>query len=375
MKIRSVEGFPVPLRWLFVKITTQSGIVGWGELVVEGKAATVATCRKWAAHWARCGRNRRRYFKCLPRQFLPRRPGFDQRDFGHRAGAVGDIKGKYHNLPVYAFWRCARDRVEVYRWIGGDHPARRGAARRPWRTLFGEDERHRRIEVDRSLRDAGRGWNAWRLCAKRWATSCAWPWTHGRACTNHGETVDTRTETFRLMFVEEPVLCENEEVFAELARTCHIPIATGERNYTRWGFKNMLMRGGVDILQPDVSHAGGIWETRKIAAMAEAFDVAVAPHCPLGPIALASCLQVDFCSPNAIIQEQSLNIHYNVGYDLLKYIKNPEVFHYENGYVHLLREPGLGVEVDEDYVREMAMKGHDWHNPIWRDADGCVTEW
>ena len=184
-----------------------------------------------------------------------------------------------------------------------------------------------------------------------------------------------KLEEFDPMFIEEPVLCENEEVFAELARTCHIPIATGERNYTRWGFKNMLMRGGVDILQPDVSHTGGIWETRKIAAMAEAFDVAVAPHCPLGPIALASCLQVDFCSPNAIIQEQSLNIHYNVGYDLLKYIKNPEVFHYENGYVHLLREPGLGVEVDEDYVREMAMKGHDWHNPIWRDADGCVTEW
>ena len=163
---------------------------------------------------------------------------------------------------------------------------------------------------------------------------------------------------------------KRRRVYGFARGTCAIPIAAGERNYTRWGFKRMLQNGGVDILQPDVSHCGGIWEARKIAAMAEAFDVAVALHCPLGPIALASCLQVDFCTPNAFIQEQSANIHYNEGYSLLRYLKNPEVFHYENGYVARPTQPGLGIEIDEAYVRSMAETGHNWHNPIWRDSDG-----
>ena len=137
----------------------------------------------------------------------------------------------------------------------------------------------------------------------------------------------------------------------------------------------MLTRGGVDILQPDVSHCGGILEARKIAAMAEAFDVSIALHCPLGPIALAACLQVDFCSPNAFIQEQSAGIHYNAGYDLLNYLKNPEVFQWKDGMCELMTKPGLGIEVDEAYVRKMAEQGHDWHNPIWRDSDGVITEW
>ena len=137
----------------------------------------------------------------------------------------------------------------------------------------------------------------------------------------------------------------------------------------------MLTRGGVDIVQPDVSHCGGILETRKIAAMAEAFDVAVALHCPLGPIALAACLQVDFCTPNAVIQEQSAGIHYNDGYDLLNYLKKPEVFRWQEGTCPVLKQPGLGIEVDEEYVRKMAEKGHDWHNPVWRDTDGVIAEW
>ena len=182
-------------------------------------------------------------------------------------------------------------------------------------------------------------------------------------------------EPYRLMFIEEPVLCENGELFPELARACHTPIATGERNFTRWGFKDMLIRGGVDIIQPDVSHCGGILEARKIAAMAEAFDVAVALHCPLGPIALASCFQVDFCTANAFIQEQSAGIHYNEGYDLLNYIKNPEVFTWKNGVCEAMDKPGLGIEVNEDYVREMTAIGHDWHNPVWRDSDGIIAEW
>ncbi|MCL2544733.1 MAG: galactonate dehydratase, partial [Clostridia bacterium] len=198
---------------------------------------------------------------------------------------------------------------------------------------------------------------------------------HGRLHKAMARVLMRKLEPFDLMFVEEPVLCENEREFLELARVCPIPIATGERNYTRWGYKEMLARGGVDIVQPDVSHCGGILEARKIAAMAEAFDVAVAPHCPLGPIALAACLQLDFMTPNAFIQEQSAGIHYNEGYDLLNYLKDPSVFAYRDGYAELLTGPGLGIEIDEAHVRKMAEAGHGWHNPIWRDSDGVIAEW
>ena len=182
-------------------------------------------------------------------------------------------------------------------------------------------------------------------------------------------------EPYHLMFIEEPVLTENEEAFLELRRHCTAPIATGERNFTRWGFKNIITQGGIDIIQPDLSHAGGISEVKKIASMAEAFDIAVAPHCPLGPIALAACVQLDFCTLNAVIQEQSLGIHYNQGSDLLDYLADPSVFEYENGYIRKLTKPGLGVEVNENLVRRMAELGHKWKNPVWRNEDGGVTEW
>jgi galactonate dehydratase len=137
----------------------------------------------------------------------------------------------------------------------------------------------------------------------------------------------------------------------------------------------VLASGAVDIVQPDPSHAGGISETRRIAAMAEAYDIAVALHCPLGPIALAACLQLDAVSYNAFIQEQSLGIHYNTSNDLLDYLSNPEVFRFDDGYVTIPSGPGLGIEVNEGYVTERAAEGHRWRNPVWRHADGSVAEW
>jgi galactonate dehydratase len=131
----------------------------------------------------------------------------------------------------------------------------------------------------------------------------------------------------------------------------------------------------VDIIQPDLSHAGGITEVRKIAAMAETYDVALAPHCPLGPIALAACLAVDAVSYNAVIQEQSLGIHYNQSNDLLDYVTDPGVFDYADGMVKIPSGPGLGVDINEDYVIERAQEGHRWRNPVWRHADGSFAEW
>ena len=293
--------------------------------------------------------------------------------------ALWDIKGKYHNMPIWQMLggKC-RDRIQVYRWIGGDHP--RDTANAALEAIAqgysaikmnGTDEL-KWIDTYQKLDETVERVEAIRSVAPNLGIAVDF---HGRVHKTMAKQLMKRLEPYDLMFVEEPVLCENEEEFLELSRSICIPIATGERNFTRWGFKSMLKRGGVDIIQPDVSHAGGILETRKISAMAEAFDVAVAPHCPLGPIALAACLQVDFCTPNAFIQEQSAGIHYNEGYDLLNYLKNPEIFQYKDGYCDLLTGPGLGVEIDEEYVRKMAVEGHDWHNPIWRDSDGVIAEW
>jgi galactonate dehydratase len=189
------------------------------------------------------------------------------------------------------------------------------------------------------------------------------------------KTLVKALEPFQPLFIEEPVLPENNEALAEIARHAAIPIATGERMFTRWQFKSVLAAGVVDILQPDLSHAGGIWETRKIAAMAEAYDVALALHCPLGPIALAANLQLDAVCYNAFIQEQSLGIHYNKTNDLLDYLVDPKVFEYHDGHVAIPQGPGLGIEINEEFVRKMAAEGHRWRNPVWRHKDGSFAEW
>lgn len=382
MKIRSIELFKVPPRWLFLKMTTESGLVGWGEPVVEGRADTVAACVREMSE-ALIGKSAEEIedtFQMLYRTGFYRGGPVLTSALSGIEQAMWDIKGKAHGMSVYQMLggKC-RDRIQVYRWIGGDHPRDTAAAAKEALSqgyhavkMNGTDELkwiddHKKLDetVDRvaAIREA---------VGDQLGIAVDF---HGRVHKTMARLLMKKLEKYDLMFVEEPVLTENEDEFLEFSRTVNIPIATGERNFTRWGFKRMLTRGGVDILQPDVSHCGGILEMRKIAAMAEAFDVAVAPHCPLGPIALAACLQVDFCTPNAFIQEQSLNIHYNAGYDLLKYMENPEVFRYRDGYVDLMSEPGLGIRVDEAYVRQMAREGHNWHNPIWRDSDGVIAEW
>lgn len=382
MKIRSVELFQVPPRWLFLKLTTESGLVGWGEPVVEGRAATVAACVRemTPSLVGKSAGDVEDVFQMLYRSGFYRGGPILTSAISGIEQAMWDIKGKFYGAPVYELMGGkVRDRIEVYRWIGGDHPRDTAAAARKalsqgYRAvkLNGTDEL-RWIDTYDKLDAAVE-----RVAAIRAAVGDRLRIAvdfHGRVHKTMARVLMHKLEPYELMFVEEPVLCENEAEFLELSRTCHIPIATGERNFTRWGFKSMLTRGGVDIIQPDVSHAGGILETRKIAAMAEAFDVAVALHCPLGPIALAACLQVDYMTPNAFIQEQSAGIHYNEGYDLLNYLKKPEAFRYTDGYAIRTDAPGLGIDVDENYVRKMAAAGHDWHNPIWHDSDGVIAEW
>jgi galactonate dehydratase len=198
---------------------------------------------------------------------------------------------------------------------------------------------------------------------------------HGRVHKPMARVLMRELAPFGLMFIEEPVLSEHLEAVPELAALSPAPIALGERLYSRWDFKTILHDGLADIIQPDPSHAGGITETRKIAAMAEAYDVAVALHCPLGPIALAANLQLDAVCYNAFIQEQSLGIHYNASNDLLDYLVDRAPFAYRDGYVAIPDGPGLGIEINQAYVDERAIEGHRWRNPVWRHADGSVAEW
>ncbi len=198
---------------------------------------------------------------------------------------------------------------------------------------------------------------------------------HGRLHRAPARQLARALDGMGLMFIEEPVLSENWEALAGIAAQVTTPIALGERLYSRWDFRPVLASGLVDIIQPDLSHAGGISECRRIAALAECHDVAVAPHCPLGPIALAACLQLAGCTPNVVLQEVSLGIHYNQGHDLLSFVRNPEALSPVDGQLAIPPGAGLGVDIDEALVREADRERHRWRNPVWRNADGSFAEW
>lgn len=382
MKIQSLKLYKVPPRWLFLKIETDEGLEGWGEPVIEGRVDTVRTAVmefadyligkdpfKIEDHWQVMYRSG--FYRGGP-EVMSAIAGIDQ--------ALWDIKGKYYDAPVYELLGGAcRDKIKVYRWIGGDRPADiREAAKEAYEQGYpaikmnGTEEVH---YIDHfSKIDA--------VCERVSAIrdelgnklDIAVDF-HGRVHKSMAKELARELNQFHLMFIEEPVLSQNNEALREIARVTSTPIATGERMFSRWEFKNLLKDGYVDIIQPDLSHAGGITECRKIAAMAEAYDVAVAPHCPLGPIALGSCIQMDSCTPNVFIQEQSLGIHYNKGGDLLDYITNPEIYRYKEGFIELVKEPGLGVRMNEEKIKAAAKNCQTWKNPIWRNYDGTVAEW
>ncbi|MED4603510.1 galactonate dehydratase [Paenibacillus validus] len=382
MKITKLELFKVPPRWLFLKVETDEGITGWGEPVVEGKADTVAAAVTEMSEYL-IGQDPMRIedlFQVLYRGGFYRGGPILSSAISGIEQALWDIKGKFYNAPIYDLLGGAcRDRTRVYSWIGGDRPSDVGAAAKQQVEAGFTAVKMNATEEMHYIDSIGKVEAAIaRIAAVREAVGKEVGIGidfHGRVHKSMAKIIAKELEPYRPMFIEEPVLPENNEALKEIARYTSCPIATGERMYTRWGFKELLAQGIVDIIQPDLSHAGGILETRKIAAMAEAYDIAVAPHCPLGPIALAACLQLDTCSPNAFIQEQSLGIHYNQGSDLLDYLKDPSVFAYQDGFVRNLTGPGLGIEVNEEKVREMAAIGHQWRNPVWRQEDGTVAEW
>jgi galactonate dehydratase len=199
---------------------------------------------------------------------------------------------------------------------------------------------------------------------------------HGRIHKPMARQLAVLLEPVRPLFIEEPLLSEQPEAIRQIAAQTSIPIALGERLYSRWDFKPFFENAIIDVAQPDLAHAGGISECRRIAAFAESYDVAIAPHCPLGPIALAACVQLAVATPNFVIQEMSLGIHYNSReHDLLTYLQDSAPFNLEDGMINAPSGPGLGISIDEKRVRHAAGAPHRWRNPVWRGSDGSIREW
>lgn len=382
MKITKMNTYLVRPRWGFVEIETDEGITGWGEAVLEGHAGTVLRCvEEMKEYLLQADPSRiEDIWTTLYRAGFYRGGGIMMSAISGIDQALWDIKGKLFQVPVYELMGGAcRDKMRVYSWVGGDRPSDVGRAAREkleegftavkmnateeLQMIDSYDKLDAVLERVAAIRES---------CGRAFGIAIDF---HGRVHKPMAKVLAKKLEEFDPMFLEEPVLCENMEAFAEIAAACNIPIATGERLYSRWDFKRLLHAGGVDIIQPDLSHAGGITEVKKIASMAEAYDVALAPHCPLGPIALAACLNVDAICYNAVIQEQSIGIHYNVGKSVLDYVNNREDFTFTDGFVSLPRKPGLGVEVNKELVEEENRTPHQWKNPVWRHADGSIAEW
>ncbi len=380
LTIAKIETFAVPPRWLFVRIETGDGAVGWGEASLEGHAEAVEGA-----------------FASLRDRFIGRDGAAieDMWQIAYRGGfyrggpvlmsalsgldqALWDLKGRALGVPVWQLLGGrVRDRVECYAWIGGDRPDE-----------VAEGARARKAQGFRALKMNATAELKWlasprdfdavveRAAAVKAVGLDIGLDFHGRVHKPMARRLAERLQEIEPLFIEEPLLSENIEALEQLSRMTNIPIALGERLFTRWDFKPFLERGIVDIIQPDLSHAGGISEVRRIAAMAEAYDVGLAPHCPLGPIAFAACLQVAVSTPNFVIEEMSLGIHYNTdGHDLMTYLRDKSVFALEDGHVRVPEGPGLGIDLDETLIRDLARDNKPWRNPIFRAPDGSFAEW
>ncbi|RXT57926.1 galactonate dehydratase [Lacticaseibacillus chiayiensis] len=381
MKLSDIKVYKVKPRWIFVKLSTDEGITGWGEMISGTKTETVVA-GAYEMGKKLIGRDPfeiERLWQEMHRSFFRGGP-INGTIISGLEMALWDIKGKALNLPVYELLGgAARDRIRVYSWTGCDRPsdvAEQAQARvdkgftaikmNATSELHYIDSYNKvQAVVDRvaSIRDQ---------VGDKLEIGIDF---HGRVHRPMAKVLAHALEPYHPMFLEEVVLPENWDSFDDIAREVSIPLATGERLYTRWDFKNLFRQGAIDIVQPDVALCGGILETRKIAAMAEAFDMGVAPHAPYGPVSLAATLQVDACTPNVFIQEQSLGIHYNQGFDLLDFVKNKEIFQYKNSYVQLPKGPGLGIDMDEDKIKSVAQQGLVWSNPSWKNYDGTIAEW
>lgn len=371
MKITELETIFVRPRWLFLKIHTDEGVVGLGEPIVEGRAQSVAAAvgeigryligkdpTRIEDHWQTIYRGQ--FYRGGP-VLTSALSGIEQ--------ALWDITGKWLGQPVYKLLGGAvRDKIRMYGWLSaesyGDYIELAKVKADSGFTVFkvGLKEAFNVIETPAKIERVAEMFSEVRAAVGT-EIDIAIDF-HGRCSPATSIRLAQALEPYHPLFIEEPVLPENVDELARVARSTSIPIATGERLFTKWAFREVLEKQAAAILQPDISHAGGIFECRKIAAMAECYYAAIAPHCPLGPIALAASLQLDACTPNFLAQE-----HFTLGHGYLK-----EPFEIVDGYIHVSDKPGLSIELDEEAIESKRYDGS-WDAPHLRLPDGSVTDW
>ena len=382
MKIAALKTYLVAPRWLFLKVETDAGISGWGEPVLEGHAETLATKiaeladvvigldpRRIEDIWQMIYRNG--CYRGGP-VLMSALSGIDM--------ALWDIKGRALGVPVHQLLGGpVRDRIRSYCWIGGDRPAQLIAGAIAMRDQGYDAVKFNICEelqiVDTYAKVDGIIKRLFDLRAAVGNTMDLAFDFHGRVHMPMARVLLRELEPLRPIFVEDAVVSAMVPEMADLARATSIPLCIGERLHSRYDFKRVFELRAAQVINPDTAHVGGISEMVRIGHWAEAYDVAFAPHCPLGPIALAACLQVDAVCHNAFIQEQSLGIHYNQGGDLTDYLLPGHGFTLDAGHLAIPQGPGLGIEVDEVRVAEAARLGHKWRAPVWRHKDGSIAEW
>ncbi|MBE6628608.1 MAG: galactonate dehydratase [Ruminococcaceae bacterium] len=383
MKIVKLELIKVKPRWMFLKMYTDEGIVGLGEPILEGHANAVEAVVKEFEEYL-IGKDPMQiehHVQALYRGGFYRGGPLMLSAISGIEQAMWDIKGKFYNCPVYEMLggKC-RDKIRMY-----THIKRAGVpAEFPLETM---------LEIaDERLRD---GYTAMkysiippimtidtpentkkhveRFAAVREKIGMGVDLAidfHGRVSPAMALRLAEELKPYMPMFIEEPCLPENVDCMVNIARSTSIPIAAGERLFGKWEYRQLLEKQAVSVVQPDLCHCGGIFEARKIAAMSELYFGSVAPHNPLGPISLAACLQLDACIPNFLVQEHPGNPDKS---DLgVGYIKNPFVI--QDGYIELPKGPGLGIELDEESLKDKIYDGG-WSTPRLYFEDGSVADW
>ncbi len=367
MRITKLETMLVQPRWLFLKIHTDAGVVGWGEPVVEGRAKTVAAAvaeispqligqdpRNITHHWQAIYRHA--FYRGGP-VLTSALSGVDT--------ALWDIKGKLLGVPVYELLGGpTRSKARVYAHVKNDPNLLKKKMEEGFQSFKTGVLDSTKSGIVASRAFIGRAAEAFADLREAGGDEVDIGIDfHGAISPQNAKLLIRALEPHQPMFIEEPAPCQNVDVMAEIARGTHLPIATGERIFTKWGFREILEKGAASILQPDLCHAGGITEVRLIAGMAEAYYAAVAPHNPLGPISLAAGLQLAAAIPNFLCQEQV-----NLGEG---YLKRP--FKIRDGHIDIPTGPGLGIEIDEQALAEKI--GHDWRNRERFFRDGSVVDW
>lgn len=384
MKITKFETYFVKPRWLFLKVFTDEGIVGVGEPILECRAHACAAAVQEIGQNI-IGENPLQVERLWQRMY---RSGF------YRGGpitmsaisgiemALWDIKGKALGVPVYDLMGGAvREKIRMYTHVkaiaikGGNTVDEMCALAKkrladwgmtalkysiiaPISPIIGKAEMKPHIERFAAVRETIGD-----------DVDLAIDF-HGRVTPANAPRLIDALAPYHPLFVEEPVLPDNVDEMVDIAKRTNVPIAAGERLFTRWGYRELIEKQAVRVLQPDLCHVGGIFEARKIAAMGETYHMYMAPHNPLGPISLAACLQLDACIPNFLVQEfPGIPEGWDLGNELLK-----EPFEIKNGYIDVPTKPGLGVELNDDALE--ALRDDGWRkNQYVTYEDGSQADW